>query len=187
MCHLGKIINYKCQCGKTLANKNIKEGLMKKFLKFGAALTALVLGLACFAACSNGNDDGGSSNNGGNVNNNGGGNTNNGGGNSNEEEEKPRVTIVAEWKTEDGTYSYKFYNNETYEFLERKTTTEKGKYYGISPKQKGTLTISQEYKYDDNAGDLIPYTNDYKVYIRKDDDGDLYLDDELYAYYYLIN
>lgn len=26
---------------------------MKKFLKFGAALTALVLGLACFVACSN--------------------------------------------------------------------------------------------------------------------------------------
>lgn len=60
MCHLGKIINYKCQCGKTLANKNIKEGLMKKFLKFGAALTALVLGLACFVSCSS-NDDGSTS------------------------------------------------------------------------------------------------------------------------------
>lgn len=31
---------------------------MKKFLKFGAALTALVLGLVCFVACSN--DGGGS-------------------------------------------------------------------------------------------------------------------------------
>ena len=38
--------------------KKTKEELMKKFLKIGAALTALVLGLVCFVACSN--DDGGS-------------------------------------------------------------------------------------------------------------------------------
>lgn len=49
--HLGKITNYNCQCGKTLANKNIEEELMKKFLKFGAVLTALVLSLVCFMAC----------------------------------------------------------------------------------------------------------------------------------------
>ena len=43
-----------------MADKKFKEELMKKFLKFGAVLTAVVLGLACFAACSS-EDEGGAS------------------------------------------------------------------------------------------------------------------------------
>lgn len=178
LCHLGKITNYKCQCGKTLANKNIKEGLMKKFLKFGAALTALVLGLACFAACSNGNDDGGSSNNGGNVSNNGDGNTNNGGGNSNEEEEKPRVTIVAEYQDEDlDPYFYRFYSDYTYEYEGQARVTEKGTYDSY-PTKKGKVAMIVKEAWNKDVGKLLPSSGTYVITIDKDGD-DLYFIDDM--------
>lgn len=144
---------------------------MKKFLKFGAALTALVLGLACFAACSNGNDDGGSSNN--------------GGGNTNVETEKPKVTVVAEWISKDNIYTYKFYSDGTYDWLERTEIKQKGEYYGTSsPNERGSLTMSVKQEYDKNSGGLIPTSSwKYEINIYKDyDNGDLYLED-YYRYY----
>lgn len=132
---------------------------MKKFLKFGAVLTALVLGLVCFAACGEEEDDGESSNNGGYVSNNGGGSTNNGGGNTNAEEEKPKRTVVAKWKYEkDASQLFIFYSDETYERTEKTTVVEKGSYYGDATK-KGDLTIMRQMKWDAIANRLLedPY------------------------------
>ena len=156
---------------------------MKKFQKICAVLTALVLGLICFAGCSN--DAGGSSDNGGNVSNNGGGN--NGGGNSNNEEETPKVNIVAEWKSSDNRYSYRFYSDNTYEQLEKTTIIEKGTYHGLSsPRQIGTLALSINQTYSESAGTLIPYSDFYDVNIHKNSYGELYLDDNYYGIYYLV-
>lgn len=140
MCHLGKIINYKCQCGKTLANKNIKEGLMKKFLKFGAALTALVLGLACFAACSN-DDDGGS--------------------------RSVVAEYVSEDYTLKAYYI--FYNDDTYEYKKNAQVQEKGKYYN-SPTKRGAVTIEKQYWFDPNSEKFIPESFIYEVIITKNGD-----------------
>lgn len=157
---------------------------MKKVLKFGVILTALVFGLVCLAACS---DGGGSNDGGGSVNNNGGGITNNSGGNSNngntnnDEEVDVKPTLLAYWKAEGGGCSYKFYSDETYEFLEKTAVTGKGNYYG-NPRQKGYLSIYQKYKYDDNATKLVTTNNEYTLYIDKDDDGDLYFSDAWWSY-----
>lgn len=159
---------------------------MKKFLKFGAALTALVLGLACFVACSNGSDDSGSSNNGGNVSNNGGGNSNNG--NTNEEEEKPKVTVVAEWISDDNRYTYIFYSDKTYVWKERTEIKEKGKYHGSSsPDKRGDFTMQIEEEYDKNSGQLISISDSYTISIRKNDynNGELYINDGVG--YYTLN
>ena len=130
-----------------------------------ALLAALALGLICFAGCSN--DAGGSSGGGGNVSNNGGGSTNNG--NSNNEEETPKVTVVAEWKSYNNIYYYKFCSDKTYELWERAKLLEKGKYYGTSsPSQIGILTLTVEQEYDENAGTLIPSSAKYEINIYRD-------------------
>lgn len=182
---MGKITNYNRQCGKTVANKNIEEELMKKFLKFGAVLTALVLGLVCFAACGEEEDDGGNSNNGGYVSNNGGGSTNNSGGNTNAEEEKPRVTVVAEWISDDNRYTYIFYSDKTYVWKERTDIKEKGTYYSSSsPNKRGDITMSVKEEYDKNSGQLIPNSYPYGISILKNNNGELYIEDE-FGYYTL--
>lgn len=56
LCHLGKIENYNCHCGKNSGEQKIKEKLMKKVLKIGVVLTTLVFGLVCLAACSDGEE-----------------------------------------------------------------------------------------------------------------------------------
>lgn len=78
---------------------------MKKFLKFGAALTALVLGLACFVACSN--DDGGNS----------------------------RSVVAEYQERNYEPYLYIFYSDGTYEYKEYQQLTEKGKYTGTPTKR----------------------------------------------------
>ena len=157
---------------------------MKKFQKICAVLTALVLGLICFAGCSN--DAGGSSDNGGNVSNNGGGN--NGGGNSNNEEETPKVTVVAEWKSYDNIYYYKFCSDKTYELRERAKLLEKGKYYGTSsPRQIGVLTLTVEQEYDEIAGTLITSSTKYEINFYKDYyTGIVFLQDNHYREYDLV-
>ena len=126
---------------------------MKKFLKFGAALTALVLGLVCFVACSN--DDGGDSR-----------------------------SVVAEYQdAELEPYVYIFYSDGTYEFTSSQQVKEKGIYSG-SPTKRGTMTMQRQYSFDTVSGGLISDIGNYKIIIDKNDDGDLYFeDDEGYSYF----
>lgn len=92
-------------------------------------------------------------------------------------------SVVAEWKSKDNLYSYKFYSDGTYDWLSKAQVYEKGSYYSTSsPRQQGTITISQEYDYDENTGTLIPYSNRYDIEIYRDD-GELYLYDSLSEYY----
>ena len=155
---------------------------MKKFQKICAVLTALVLGLICFAGCSN--DAGGSSDNGGNVSNNGGGN--NGGGNSNNEEETPKVTVVAEYQYSGlSPYIYIFYSDETYEYKEFQRTVEKGKYKG-NPTKRGTMTMQRQYSIDGVSGDLISDSENYQIVIYKDEKDDLVFEDE-WGYTFFLN
>lgn len=162
---------------------------MKKVLKFGVVLTALVFGLVCLAACS---DGGGSNDGGGSVNNNGGGITNNGGGNSNngntndDEAETPKRTVVAEWQEENSSpMVYLFYSDGTYEYKESQQLMEKGLYYG-SPTKRGSVTMQRQSFFDNNAGKLIPDAKKYTITIFKDDD-DLYFEDDAGNYYFLNN
>lgn len=136
---------------------------MKKFLKFGAALTALVLGLACFAACSN--DDGGES----------------------------RSVVAEWKCEDDASTLLIFYSDGTYERKEKTIVVEKGKYYGGNPIKEGDYTIEQQMLWDDNANDLITTHKTYYATIESwkyDDDLlgthpflKLYI--ELYDIYYL--
>ena len=156
---------------------------MKKFLKFGAALTALVLGLSCFVACSNGSDDGGSSNNGGNVSNNGDGNSNNNGeNNTGNGSGNTRVTIVAEYQDEElYPYFYRFYSDNTYEYEAQSLVTEKGKYDG-SPTKKGKVAMIVQEAWNDDIGKLVPESRNYIITIDKDGDDLYFIDDQSYTY-----
>ena len=78
---------------------------MKKFLKIGAALTALVLGLVCFVACSN--DDGGDS----------------------------RSVVAEYQEESLEPWVYIFYSDGTYEYKESQQTIETGKYTGSPTKR----------------------------------------------------
>lgn len=153
LCHLGKIINYKCQCGKTLANKNIKEGLMKKFLKFGAALTALVLGLACFAACSN--DDGGES----------------------------RSVVAEYQDTELEPYAYIFYSDGTYEFTASQQVKEKGIYSGSPAKRGTVTMQRQYSFDTVSGGLISDVGNYKIIIDKNDDGDLYFKDDEGYSYF----
>lgn len=126
---------------------------MKKFLKFGAVLTALVLGLACFVSCSS-NDDGGDSR-----------------------------SVVAEYQdTELEPYVYIFYSDGTYEFKASQQVREKGNYTG-SPTKRGPVTMQRQYSLDEVSGKLIPDAGNYSIIIDKDGDDFYFEDDEGYSYF----
>lgn len=121
---------------------------MKKFLKIGAALTALVLGLACFVACSN--DDGGDS----------------------------RSVVAEYQDTELEPYVYIFYSDGTYEFKASQQVREKGNYSGSPTKrgtvtmqrQYSFDTVSG--KLIPDAGNyLITINKDGDDFYFEDDDG----------------
>lgn len=130
---------------------------MKKFAKLVAVLTALLLGMACFTACSN--DDG----------------------------EEGRSVVAKYQEVDNNPYVYTFYSDGTYEYKESQQLTEKGIYYcEDNPTKRDPVTMQRQYFFDVNAGKLIPDSKKYEITIYKEGD-DLCFDDDCGNSYFLNN